>query len=420
MQLILENKAVGRTLHMEVSEAFMQNVDDVRLICGTECYKLVSTKSDTDRKRETLGIEFANEFFPEIQKVNPKDDVELEKLINEKLQTEKYKELASISDSKMLMSTMITSYRRYEAISKKLFDLEKEIESTIMEKNTFYDYILRLHKLIDEATCLKDFHEGIFKLKEMSQCDERIAVGINTIFECATPLLNEEQNLIHEVQESCKGRELSSLPIFTDEAFWTERFTPKAEESIKNLNNLLDYWKGFEFGLSHDNKQELIPKDQIVPKFDYMLNGIMDILRPLIDVAMKFRSLVKDDNDASAIEKARDEMKEKLTFYHTNMRRMEIIESLYPIDYRNAEEACFIDTRFAEYRQVEQAASECAYTGEKYSWQDYLMKLTLNYQMDVAIKMGRVDLKKLLEGTYTEEEIRDLLTPPSQSNPEVK
>ena len=420
MQLLLENKALGRTLHMEVSEAFMQNVDDVRLICGTECYKLVSTKSDTDKRRETLGIEFANEYFPEIQKANPKDDAELEKLLNEKLQSEKYKELVSISENKLLMSTLITSYRRYETIAKKIIDLETEINSSIIEQNTFYDYILRLRKLIEEATCLKDFHQGIFKLKEMSQCDERIAVGISTIFECATPLLEEEQVLIKESREACKGKDITTLPIFTDKEFWITRFSTKAEDSIKQLNKLLDYWKGFEFGLSHDDKQQLIPKDQMIPKFDYMLSNIMQILQPLVKIAIKVMALIKADNDATAIEQSIDEVKKQLTQYHTNMRRMEIIESLYPIDYRNAEEACFVDTRFAEYREVEQAATECAYTGEKYSWQNYLTKLMLNYQMDVALKNGKVDLKKLLKGEYSEEEIRKLLEMQTPENSEVK
>ena len=72
MKISLENKVVGRTIVVEASDTFMQNPDDIRVIAGTDCYKLVSTKSDIDKKREVLGLEFANEVFPEIQTKNPK------------------------------------------------------------------------------------------------------------------------------------------------------------------------------------------------------------------------------------------------------------------------------------------------------------------------------------------------------------
>ena len=87
MKISLENKVVGRTIVVEASDTFMQNPDDIRVIAGTDCYKLVSTKSDIDKKREVLGLEFANEVFPEIQTKNPKTYEELEKLFNEKLDT---------------------------------------------------------------------------------------------------------------------------------------------------------------------------------------------------------------------------------------------------------------------------------------------------------------------------------------------
>lgn len=408
MRLVLENKTLGRSVNIEVSDAFMQDVDDVRLIAGTECYKLVSTKSDTDKKRESLGMEFANEVFPEIQKLSVRDTTEVKKLLEEKLKDEKYKELVEISDMNMLLPSLVTAYERYAAISQRLIDLDKEIKDTVIENNTFYDYIARLRKLATEATCLKDFHEGIFKLKEMSMCDERRAVGATTVFECAAPLILEEQSLIKEAEESNKGKDISQLSIFTDKDFWIARFDNKADDCVELLDNLKNKWKKIELELS---------SGPVIPKFDYMLDGIMHAMRPMIDATMRFKSLTGEDSDAVAIERVRDELKAAMTEYHTKIREYEIVESLYPADYRNTEEMVFIDTRFAEYREIENIATECACTGEKYSWQDYLMKLTINYQVCSAIKEGRMDLEKLLKGKYSEEEVKTIL---GSSSSEVK
>ena len=409
MRVLLENKAIGRSVEMELSDTFMKNPEDIRLIAGSECFALVSTKSEVDKKRETLGIEFANEYFTEIQKLKPKDDEELINLLKERLATDKYKELLSISDEQMLITTLVTSYRRYDAISSKLIDLEQEIKNTTIDQNVFFDYIERLKNIIVNAKTLKDFHDGILKLKEMSHCDERIAVGIPTIFECATSLIEEEQLLINEVREANKGKNIKDLPIFTDADFWTQRFASKAEESTKKLYGLYVFWRNYQKQLNSN------PKDD--KKFAFMLNNIIDTTKPLAELSIKLHELVSKDNDAVAIEKIRESISEAICKYHAKMRELEIIECLDSRKYNTVEEATFIDTNFAEYRAIENGVAECACTGEKYSWRDYLMKLVLNYQICCAIKAGKVDLKKLLDGTYTEDELRELM---NNADPEVK
>lgn len=421
MQLTLENKAIGRSVCMEVSDAFMNNVEDVRLIAGTECYKLVSTKSDKDKKRETLGMEFANDVFPVLQKTEFADDDSLKKAIEDKLHEDKYKELLEISDKEMLLTTMVTSYRRYAAISQRLFDLDKEIKDTIVDQNTFYDYIARLRKLISESKCLKEFHDGIFKLKEMSQCDERSVVAPTVIFDCATPLLEEERTLINEAKEANKGVDITTLPIFTDRDFWLSRFDSVASECINRLDALRKRWKTVEYRLSTKEDGTPIPKTEIVPKFKFFLDGIISALRPVVDATMKFKALIRADNDAVEIEKTRGSLKTAISTYHKTIKEYEILESVYPIPYKNHEECVFIGMTFFEYRELESAAEECVSTGEQYSWQEYLMKLTINYQVCMAIKANRIDLKRLLEKGYEEEELRNLLVPESPSvNTEVK
>lgn len=412
MRVLLENKAIGRTVNIEVSDSFMQNPDDIRIVAGTECYKLVSTKSEEDKKRETLGIEFANEVFPEIQKMGITDDAELEKTFTEKLQSDKYKDLVAISEPKMLMSTILTSYKRYEMISNKILELDKKIKDSIIDQNVFFDYIKRLRNLITNATTLKDFHDGIFELKEMSQCDDRVAIGISTIFECVADLITEEQVLIGTLNPTNDGKSLKDSDVFTNMEFWTSRFAPKVKGCVDKLNALEEHWRSIEA----DMAQHPVGKN----KFELMLAAIIHCMKPLVAKSIEMRELLKSDSDAVAIERVRDDLKQELTNYHTEMRRLEIVEYLDPRKYDTTEESVFIDTRFSEYRELEHTATECAYTGEKYSLQDYLLKLTLNYKMCLAVKAGIVDIKKLLEGGYTENEIRNIIESTAVSNTDEK
>ena len=401
MKISLENKVVGRTIVVEASDTFMQNPDDIRIIAGTDCYKLVSTKSDIDKKREVLGLEFANEVFPEIQTKNPKTYEELEKLFNEKLDTEKYKELKEISEYKMLMMTLVTSYKRYSELSNHMQSLYNKIHSTIIEKNVFFDYIARLRKLISESKTLKDFHDGVFELKEMSHCDDRIEVGTSTIFECVADIIEEEQNLINEINETNNHKNIKDLPIFTDADFWISRFGEKCESSIKKLDELREFWKGYEAKCNMDPTGK--------NKFEFMLNELYLASKPVIECSLKLKEAVKADNDAVAIEHARDNMHVALAEYHKQMRKIDIMECLDSRKYSCPEEATFVDGRIAEYKELEIAAMECNGTGEKFSGNEYISRLMINFQVYIGILKNAIDVKKLIRGEYGDDEFKKIL-----------
>jgi hypothetical protein len=180
MRVILENKSIGKKVEMDVSDEFFENEDDIRLIAGAECYKLTSTKTREDKEREELSIDFSNDVFPRFENagVDPNDKSIVEKIKSE-LNRDTYKRLREVSNENMLVSALVEAYRRYIAIHKQIKALDDKIKSTKIVDNVFFDYILRLSRLFENATTLEEAHNGLFEIKEMFDCDDRVAVGMS-------------------------------------------------------------------------------------------------------------------------------------------------------------------------------------------------------------------------------------------------
>ena len=140
-----------------------------------------------------------------------------------------------------------------------------------------------------------------------------------------------------------------------------------------------------------------------------MLNELYLASKPVVECSLKLKKVVKADNDAVAIEHARDNMHAALAEYHKQMRKIDIMECLDSRKYSCPEEATFVDGRIAEYKELEIAAMECNGTGEKFSGNEYISRLMINFQVYIGILKNAIDVKKLIRGEYGDDEFKKIL-----------
>ena len=71
MEIIIENTRLGKQTKIVVQDDFYTEPEDMIVSFDTERFKLVTTKSEEDKLREKLAIEFGEEVYPQLYEKYP-------------------------------------------------------------------------------------------------------------------------------------------------------------------------------------------------------------------------------------------------------------------------------------------------------------------------------------------------------------
>ena len=388
MKVVLENKVLGKVVNIEVCDEFFETLDNVRILAGSECYKLVDTKSAADREREELAMKFANETFPEVMDKEMTDE-ELTKFFENKLDTtDDYKRLVELSDKKLLLMSFTTGFKRFKAINKNIAGINTQIVNTMLDQNVFFDYALRIKDFLYKVSSLKEYREFMKLFTDMLSYDERIPVGRYRLHETMFPLYEEEERAVAEVMEANKGLRIDQTPIWDDKTFWFSRFTDAITTSKNKVDALLKKW--------HETADNT-PKAP--SKFKQVLKYISEYMNPAVVAYAKLKSLQSADNDAVAIEEGRSVLKSAITAFATGIEDVEIFERVIPMSYENVYEEEFIDYVFGAFQDYRTKITERKGSAM------FQALITVNSVVQ-AMLQDKLDPEKFMKQEYTTEELQ--------------
>ena len=66
MEMTISNFRNQKSVNVELPDDFADDVNDIRIVYGLDQYKLVSTKSEEDKKREKAAVEFGEEAYNDL------------------------------------------------------------------------------------------------------------------------------------------------------------------------------------------------------------------------------------------------------------------------------------------------------------------------------------------------------------------
>ena len=400
MNIILDNRVAGRSIKINVSDTFVNNTDDIRVIIGTDCYKLVSTKSEADINRETVLKKFADDNFEKFYTDNIAEDKYEEVIMAALMTNPECKKVLDTSDPKMVVTTLITAYKNFKTIYGNMQKAKEEIKNTKEADLFFFDYIIKLQKALDECTCLKEFHDKVYHIRDLSAYDDRTPVGMAMILDTLSGLFEKEKSVCDELSKLGTNVDILNSPIFSDKNWWELTCKKILEESKLKLENLKKYWAGFIAGLG---------KDDNTSKLKTMFVVMAPPMNRLVTTANKYVKLLAEDNDATSIENTRAELIKRIPEFCSAMRTAEVVESLDPRSYHSKDEEEFINVVFSAYRRLEQSIIDHNTRGEIYDWKGYLTEIKTVYYLWVALEIGTMECSKFIKQEYNEQELNDII-----------
>ena len=342
MKILLSNPSSGRNITVEASDEFCANPENITVIIGYEQYKLVSTKSDADRRREQLAQEFADEHFVACKKQNL-DVKAAEAKFREALKDPKYADLIKNGDQEVLIMALNTSYNQYLKIEDKILIMEQEIKDTTLDPEVQFDYLARYRKLLDTATTMKEFYDGMMTLKNYVIYDDRMLLNNEAIMSCMLPLLEKLADATKELKASGYTENPNDSKIFNDADYYKNQLRESIVKSYQNLTTLTDQWTKLDQEANSDHYAD---------KFTYYLERMMTADNELLAAHTQISKLVEADNDAIKIEQARAEYTKVMLKYLEQLDRLELAEHFDHHPYRNDEERDFIDVQFSRHHKL--------------------------------------------------------------------
>ena len=279
MEMTITNFAKQKSINIELPDEMTENIEELRFIIGLEQFKLVSTKTEEDKKREKAAVDFGEEVYdgiyakyPDFGKEGCKTTKEdMVAIIKEELnkRKEKYSVLLNDKNPDLILSSLVTAYSNYCTVRARMEQEDKMIEETKLDDNVFFDYIKRFKKAFQDAKCIKDMHESIVKLHQYAGIDKRELFGYTFIFDCINPFFAKIKEIETELDGMKPKVALKDHAMYSDESYWNDiAMQSVVKESIGNLDALIVKY----------SKQE----DINVPVFEYYARPIIDNYRRLI------------------------------------------------------------------------------------------------------------------------------------------
>ena len=319
MDIIIENTRLGKQTKIAVPDDFYTEPEDIIVSFDTERFKIVTTKTEEDKIREKLAIEFGEELFPHLYEKYPnfgeKDSTltktVLEELIKVKLADPKYEALLNDKNPDILMSCLINSYTQYCAVRKSMDKRDEEILSSKKNDNIFFDYILRFIDVFKDGKTMKDISDGIVKLHEYQGVDPRgIVFGYGLIFKAMKPYFDWVKSIDEELKTMKPYKPAKEQPFFTDEQYLIDHGTAAVKQSIEKLDAMLKLYTEYRDSVLKDIDNK--PFEEYVTKIVELYNKVIDTKNNLLEQV----KLCQDGKENKAEELKEEFSKVYTTFVH--------------------------------------------------------------------------------------------------------
>ncbi|MBR1987889.1 MAG: hypothetical protein IKA36_02495 [Clostridia bacterium] len=294
MEMTITNFNVQKSINIELPDEIAEDIDNTRIIIGTEQFKLVSTKSEEEKLREKAAVEFGEEAYDIIYQQYPdfgKPECkvtreEMGKIIIDRLKSygDRFKVLLEDKSIDQLKNGLVTAYANYCVVRERMAKEDELIEKSKLDDNVFFDYILRFKKAFKDATCIKDVHESILHLHKCAGIDKRELFGYTFIFDCMSVFYDKIKEIEDELAGMKPVQKLQESPIYTDKEYWND--VPMQEVVAKVIA------KFDELEVKYRKQEEIT-----VPVFEYFARMIINEYNLLIDKQDAVNKYLKSISD---------------------------------------------------------------------------------------------------------------------------
>ena len=410
MLITIENVKTQKQTQIEVVDDFCDDADDLLISFGMERYKLVSTKSDADKKREALAVEFGETYYGELYSKFPdfgEDNCLLTKeackdIIKAKL-TGKFEELAKDSNIELLLTSLVTAFGNYCQVKKKMDARDAEIRNSRIHENVFFDYILRLEEVFRTAKTVKQITEGISKCHEYASVDERELFGYAIIFEQLKPFFDWCADMDRELKEIKPYKPITEQALYDDTDYFANHITPIATEVSNKLITLKDKYNVWINGEMQKNNADV---------FAEYLNNLDTAYKTLFDAYSMLREAStpqdSDKPDVVLLEHARENFQSKYKTFIRTMVDFRIEIELEPRHWATNNEKSFFLSHcaFVDYWYNLVVSQKDKNAGDK-----FMVQIGQHLNVLSKLKSGDVNCDKLLSGGYTDTELTEIMKP---------
>lgn len=406
MLITIENTRTQKQTQIEVTDDFYTESEDMLIRIGMEQFKLVTTKSEEDQKRESLAVEFGETYYKDLYDKFPDFGSEnclltreaCKDIIKSKL-TGKFEELYHDKNPEMILNSLVTAFGNYCQVKKEMDARDAEIRKSRKHENVFFDYILRLEEVFNNATTVKEISEGITKNHEYASLDERELFGYAIIFEQLKPFFDWSAETDKELKEMSPYKPIAEQAFFDDADYYTNHvkaIANKVENNLVNLKHTYDVWINEKMQQDGNSFSEYL----IVLKNLY--NGLYTKYESLKSEVSK----KEEDQNVTTLMEAKDAFQNEYKEFIRSIVTFRIQIELDPRGFENDDQKNFLLSHCSLidfwYNQI--TSNKEPNSGDRFMVQ-------LGHHIPVVNKLieGNVDLHKLMSGGYTQDELKELM-----------
>lgn len=419
MIITIENTRTQKQTQIEIADELYTEASDLLFRIEMDQYKLVSTKSEEDKKREALAIEFGETYYSELYEKFPDFGEEgclltkdaCKEIIEAKL-VGKFEELRNDKNPELLLNGLVTAFGNYCQVKKQMDAKDAEIRNSRKHENVFFDYILRLEEVFNTANTVKDIVDGIAKQHEYASLDERQIYGYAIIFEQLKPFFNWSADTDKELREIKPYKPITEQTFYTDKDYFINHIKLIANEVKENLLKLKhdhDIWIN-----SKMQSQHVVGEHAVFTEYLNILRDNYQIISNYYETLKAAGTPTEDKPvDVEKLEKAKEEFREHYKSFIRNMIDLRINIELDPRGFTCAEEKDFFLSHcgFVDFWYNQVVSQKEKDAGDK-----FMHAVEQHIPCFNAILSKRVDVVKLLHNGYSKEELNELINKSSSTD----
>lgn len=416
-----------KSINVSLPEDMFEDLENTRIIIGTEQYKLVSTKSKEDKEREKAAIEFGEVVYDKLYKSYPDFGMETCKTTRKDMTTiikaeiennkDKYPALANDKNMDQLLAGLVTAYGNYCVVRKRMEEEEKLIKETQLDENVFFDYIKRFKKAFEESTCIKDVHESIVKLHQYAGIDKRDLYGYTYIFNCLSPFYDKIKEIETELNEMKPVVSIKDHALFTDTKYWKEAAQKQMVSSvIENLNKLEAKYRSWEEDRFKD------PKDaykyyakELIKQYNHVIEGRDNIVNYTNTLHKEDGSKLDEltEEQTGTLDKLINESNKRYRDMLAVLADLRIKYQLNAKDMVN-NDAIIINANFGLIEFWNQNISNAPHNEKFMTLNKMVMQLQTHSKVLEKTITGDIKTADLVSGKYSTEDLVKLTAQPSK------
>lgn len=404
MKIVIENSQLQKRTEIEVPDDFYTEADDMFVYMGFDRYKLVSTKSAEDKRREELAIQFGETFYGELYNKFPNfgsDDCLLTRdackdIIKAQL-VGQYEDLIKDEHPDAILNGLVTAFANYCQVRNHLAEQDKEIREGRKHENVFFDYILRFESICNNASTLCELSSGITKCHEYATIDERQIFGYAKIVKQLEPFFNWCSETDAELKCMSGYKPIHEQLWYKDPEYYDAHVRLIVNECANNLVALK-----YEYDKQITNQLTIGGNP-----FTVYTNKILELYKPLIANEDKLTAIMKngeENADVAELESIKDTLHQGYKDLIEGMINILIDSQLDPRTWENDYYKQFIQVQWVfvdDWHKQLLRSKEAHSIGVR----SMMLGIRKNYKVIQAILDNKLDVEKLMTGEYTEEKI---------------